>query len=378
MKQFITAMCFGVIAALPAFSQTKVEDFRQPFAYGQLQPTTPNFTGSVWLSKVSQNDSLKLPAFNVTFAPGCINAWHYHTHGQVLVATAGSGFYQAQGQPVRALHAGDIVEIAPNVVHWHGAAPDSWFAHVAIMPNPDENKTHWLAPIGDAAYQLAIAQSEAPHDSAQQSLSPTDLAIVDLGTYTAKGDLLDLRRAIVGAFAAGMTQNEIKEVLIHAYSYCGFPRSLRAIQTMMEVVAERKAKGINDPIGKESSPIKGEKNKYRRGQQTLSQLTGIPVSNQFTGYAAFAPTIERFLKEHLFADIFDRDVLTYRQRELATVSMLAGLGGVEPMARGHLGICLHLGVSPQQLNALFDRVAQNIGQSTIVPLRAILKQLETT
>ncbi|WP_222102419.1 carboxymuconolactone decarboxylase family protein [Akkermansia muciniphila] len=71
--------------------------------------------------------------------------------------------------------------------------------------------------------------------------------------------------------------------------------------------------------------------------------------------------MERFLKEHLFADIFERDVLTYDERELATVSILAAIGGVEPMARSHMGICLNLGITPAQLHQLLDIVSRNIG-----------------
>lgn len=89
----------------------------------------------------------------------------------------------------------------------------------------------------------------------------------------------------------------------------------------------------------------------------------------------FAPTIERFLKEHLFADIFERDLLTYREREFATVSVLAGVGGVEPMASGHMAICLHLGITAEQLTALLNIVETNLGKSYSEPLRGVLNRL---
>ena len=100
-------------------------------------------------------------------------------------------------------------------------------------------------------------------------------------------------------------------------------------------------------------------------------------SHPQTGYGAFAPTIDRFLKEHLFADIFERDLLSYQERELATVSFLAGVGGVEPMARGHMGICLHLGITKEQLSALLDIVENNLGASSAMPLRKVLKSLNS-
>ena len=83
------------------------------------------------------------------------------------------------------------------------------------------------------------------------------------------------------------------------------------------------------------------------------------------------------MKEHLFADLFERDLLTYRERELATVSILAGVGGVEPMAYGHMGICLHLGITPEQLTALLNIVETNLGPASAMPLREVLKNLTT-
>lgn len=80
-------------------------------------------------------------------------------------------------------------------------------------------------------------------------------------------------------------------------------------------------------------------------------------------------------KEHLFADIFERDLLTYKERELTTVSVLAGLGGVEPMANSHMAICLHLGITSGQLTALLNIVEIGLGGNYSDPLRSILKQL---
>lgn len=172
-----------------------------------------------------------------------------------------------------------------------------------------------------------------------------------------------------------MTVNEINEVLIHAYAYCGFPRSLRAIQTFMQVVDKRKANGINDPVGREATAIDDARSRYERGRDVLAEISGISADAPKAGYALFAPAIERFLKEHLFADLFERDLLTYRERELATVSILAGVGGVEPMFRSHAAICLHLDVTPEQLSALLNIVEMNLGKSYSEPLRKVLNQM---
>ena len=312
---------------------------------------------------------------NVTFEPGCRNSWHSHKAGQLLIATAGIGYYQEKGEPVRRLFPGDIVEIAPDVVHWHGAAPDGWFAHIAITTNPQANAAVWLDPVSDEEYRKATTEAESRYAEANEVLTAREQAIVAVASYTGKGDLEHLKPAFAQALEAGMTINEINEVLIHAYAYCGFPRSLRAIQTFMQVVDERKADGINDPVGREASAIKDNKSRYERGRDVLAEISGTPADAPKAGYAVFAPTIERFLKEHLFADLFERDLLTYRERELATVSILAGVGGVEPMFRSHAAICLHLGITAGQFSALLNIVETNLGKTYSEPLRKVLNQL---
>lgn len=185
--------------------------------------------------------------------------------------------------------------------------------------------------------------------NAEENLDSKQQAIVRISALTGKGDLSKLKIELNAGLEAGLTINQIKEAVMHVYAYAGFPRSLRGLQTFMTVLDERKAKGINDVTGVEASPINDERDKYERGKAILEELTGIPETGPKTGYAAFAPTIEVFLKEHLFADIFERDVLTYIERELVTVSVLSSIGGVEPMLRSHLNLCLNVGLTPNQL-----------------------------
>ena len=194
---------------------------------------------------------------------------------------------------------------------------------------------------------------------AQQAdtLSIRQQNIVAIAATTACGDLENLKISLARGLDSGMTVNEIKEVLVHAYVYCGFPRSLRALQTFMEVLDNRKAQGITDTVGHDASPVSDNRDKYTRGAELLEKLSGAPVDAPKTGYAAFAPVIEQFLKEHLFCDIFERDVLTWQERELATVSILASLGkGVEPMLRSHSAICLRQGITEGQLRQMTNLV----------------------
>lgn len=98
----------------------------------------------------------------MTFEPGCRNNWHVHHAksggGQILVCVAGRGFYQEWGKPAQELHPGDVVNIAPGVKHWHGAAPDSWFSHLALEVPGEETSNEWLEPVDDEGYLKATSR----------------------------------------------------------------------------------------------------------------------------------------------------------------------------------------------------------------------------
>lgn len=113
------------------------------------------FTGKSWLAPITSNKDLNVPMYNVTFEPGCRNNWHKHSGGQILIAVGGAGYYQERGKKAIRMEEGDVVEIAPNVEHWHGAAPDAWFSHLAIECNPQTNSSTWLEVVNDADYAEA-------------------------------------------------------------------------------------------------------------------------------------------------------------------------------------------------------------------------------
>ncbi|MCT2909302.1 cupin domain-containing protein [Schleiferilactobacillus harbinensis] len=108
------------------------------------------FIGQSYLnSLIPADDNIDVHVANVTFEPGCRNNWHIHHDGyQLLLVTAGEGWYQEKGKPARLLHPGDTVAIHQGVEHWHGATKDSWFSHIAIT----KGTTEWLAPVTDAEY----------------------------------------------------------------------------------------------------------------------------------------------------------------------------------------------------------------------------------
>ncbi|MFL9484844.1 carboxymuconolactone decarboxylase family protein [Chitinophagaceae bacterium LWZ2-11] len=206
-------------------------------------------------------------------------------------------------------------------------------------------------------------------------LSSKEQNIISIAALTAIGDLPKLKIALGSGLETGLSVNEIKEVLVHLYAYCGFPRSIRGLQTFMEVLDERKAKGIHDKPGNNVSPINQRGSKYERGKKILEELTQTPQSDTLTGYSAFAPVIDTFLKEHLFADIFERDVLTYRERELVTVSVLSAIGNAEPMLRSHLNICLNVGLTPEQLRQFVTILQLTIGKKEATAARTILNEV---
>lgn len=208
-----------------------------------------------------------------------------------------------------------------------------------------------------------------------QNLNIKQQAIVSISAVTAKGDLSKLKGELNKGLDAGLTVNQIKEAIMHLYAYAGFPRSLRGLQTFMTVLDERKTKGIQDEIGIDASPIDDNRSKYERGRAILEELTGMPETGPKTGYAAFAPTIEIFLKEHLFADIFERDVLTYAERELVTVSVLSSIGGVEPMLRSHLNLCLNVGLTPNQLQQFVEVIKSTVGKKEAKAAQKVLDEV---
>ena len=111
------------------------------------------FTGQSYLNMLTTEG---VAIGNVTFAPGCRNNWHIHHAakggGQILLCTGGRGWYQEEGKSARELHAGDVVNIPANVKHWHGAAKDSWFVHLAVEVPGEQTANEWCDPVRDEEY----------------------------------------------------------------------------------------------------------------------------------------------------------------------------------------------------------------------------------
>ncbi len=109
------------------------------------------FVGQSYLNMLSTE---RVTIGNVTFEPGCHNNWHiHHKGGQILLCTAGRGYYQEWGKEAQELHPGDVVNIPPEVKHWHGAAKDSWFAHLAVEVPAEDASNEWLEVVNEEDYK---------------------------------------------------------------------------------------------------------------------------------------------------------------------------------------------------------------------------------
>ena len=123
------------------------------FEKGEENPFGEFFVGKSYLNMLSTEGVV---IGNVTFEPGCRNNWHIHKAdkggGQILLCTGGKGWYQEWGKPAQELNAGDVVHIPAGVKHWHGAAKDSWFVHIAVEVPGENTSSEWCEPVSDEEY----------------------------------------------------------------------------------------------------------------------------------------------------------------------------------------------------------------------------------
>jgi 4-carboxymuconolactone decarboxylase len=197
-----------------------------------------------------------------------------------------------------------------------------------------------------------------------EKLTPRQGAIAPVAALAAAGEVAKLGKALNVALDAGVGIAEIKEVLVQVYAYAGFPRSLNALGQFMKVVEKRRQQGINDAPGQSPQrPIPAGAALLAAGLANQTKLSGGPVKGPLFG---FAPAIDEYLKTHLFGDIFERDNLDWASREVATVSMLSALPGVESQLQSHVRIAMNVGLTEPQLmelaGILRDRADPAFGQ----------------
>jgi len=184
-----------------------------------------------------------------------------------------------------------------------------------------------------------------------ETLTQKEQKLAESAAVAARGDLARLKVSLDAGLDAGLSVNELKEMLVQSYAYCGFPRSLNALGTLMRVVREREVAGKNDVAGTPATTILSNGKSLEIGTENQTNLVGGPVKGELY---EFAPAIDQFLKAHLFGDIFSRETLDWRTREIATIAMLAAMDGTEPQRNAHIAIGKRNGISDAQIAEILD------------------------
>jgi 4-carboxymuconolactone decarboxylase len=179
-------------------------------------------------------------------------------------------------------------------------------------------------------------------DTMNSQLTLKQLTIGPVAANTAAGNMPALNTALNSALDAGLAVAEVKEILVQLYAYAGFPRALNALGEMMRVVDERRGRGCNDEPGCAPGTVPTGAALLEAGAANQTKLCGGPVESPLFD---FAPAIDQFLKSHLFGDIFERDNLDWRSRELATVAALSAMALVQSQLGAHIRVSLNVGLA---------------------------------
>jgi len=146
------AIAFLALLAIGCKGQASNNETKAIFPKSEPAPAE-NFTGKAWTVGLVANDTVyNTVVGNVYFEPGARSNWHIHPAGQILIITDGVGYYQEKGQPRKTIKKGDVVKCPPNVMHWHGASPDSGLQQLYIIPNTEKGIVQWMQPVSDEEY----------------------------------------------------------------------------------------------------------------------------------------------------------------------------------------------------------------------------------
>lgn len=418
LKKLLAAALAGTLLALSAFAaQTQnsnsnatenmnTEKIPEISAFPLGKPNTgyaQYFSGRSWLAGLAKHaDVTNVPISNVTFEPGCRNNWHSHTGGQILIAVGGKGFYQEKGKPAQLLVPGDVVEILPDTVHWHGAAPDAWFAHLAIACNPQTNKNTWLEPVSDAEYAEATADYAASAQAAgtlvpeAKNLAESDpelaaifshflendvlknsaaidaktRAMITLASCIAQHALGEYENLLPAALAAGVSPAELKEVLYQATPYVGMAKVSDFVPATQEFLAKN---GVALPLPSQAASTPETRYDVGLGKQVA--LFGEGMRNARDAAPANQRHIRDFLSANCFGDFVARGGLDDATRELLTFSMLISLGGCEPQVKGHIAGNVAAGNGKEKLIAAVTALVPYIGYPRSLNALACLNEV---
>ncbi len=368
------------------------------FPLGNKRPEllSKYFIGQAYIAPLTQNKDLNCPIANVTFEPGCWNNWHSHSGGQILVVVGGEGYYQAKGERARLLLPGDVVEIAANVVHWHGAAPDSWFSHLAIETNPQINKNSWLEPVDDEQYKKATDVSDntfchlsenaiknheelwPDYKSKAKQTDPELIEVFDnfafdeiinnskietktrvmviLASTIASQALSEYKMFVNAALNIGIEPIELKEILYQSVPYVGIAKVIDFIYTTNEIFTER---DIRLPLEGQSTTT--PETRYEKGLALQKAIFGEMIDKMYETSPKNQLHIQQYLSDNCFGDYLTRSGLDVKTRELLTYSMLISLGGTESQIKGHIQGNVNIGNNKETLIDITTQLLPYIG-----------------
>lgn len=378
----------------------KKEDIPQlsAFLVGDQNPqeNAQYFIGQSYLAPLTQDAATSSRVYNVTFEPACRNNWHSHSAGQILLAVGGKGYYQEKGKPAIMMMPGDVIEIAPNVVHWHGAAPDSWFSHIGITPESSTNATTWLQPVDDKQYAEATAQKcTNPAPGYFSGLATTDpelsqimigFAFVETQPYVnidlrtrimvtmassiAVGGREEYRQALYNALPNGITPVEIKEVLYHAVPYAGMVKVADMIGIANDVLTES---GVSLPL--EPQAVVTPETRQEKGLAIQKSIFGNVIDRGYKNAPAGQLYIQELLSANCFGDYQTRPALDVKMRELLTYSILISLGSCEPQVKSHIQGNVNVGNDKAILLAVTTQLLPGIGYPRTLNAIACLNEV---
>ena len=346
------------------------------------------FTGRSWLAPLTGNKDLNVPMSNVTFEPGCRNNWHSHTGGQLLIAVGGVGYYQERGKAARRLLPDDVVEIAPDIEHWHGAAPDSWFSHLAIGCNPQTNQNTWLERVDDQQY------AEATKGNVAIGLQATDPELDDIfsnftkevqeyGALDIKTRLMvtlasniasqaqaEYRITLESALNEGIAPIEIKEILYQSVAYAGMAKVRNFIGITNDILL---ARGVRLPL--EGQSVVSSETRFNKGLELQKSIFGERIEQMHKNAPDNQKHIQRYLSANCFGDYQTRSGLNVKTRELITFSILVSLGGCESQVKSHIQGNADVGNNKDTLLAVVTQLLPFIGYPRTLNTIACLNEV---
>src|SRR3954464_9961134 len=160
-KALAASLCLLLLSVACNQKATNIENnnpVQAIFAKGEKGPAE-NFVGNAWNTGLVANDSTYNTVIgNVYFEPGARSNWHTHPSGQILIITDGVGYHQIKGQPRQTIRKGDVIKCPPNVLHWHGASPDTGMQQIYILPKTEKGLVTWLQKVTDEEYNNAVKE----------------------------------------------------------------------------------------------------------------------------------------------------------------------------------------------------------------------------